>query len=1237
MAAATIESVFVLVDRASGPVGRIRRELRGLERDATSAGRALDTVGGPRAARQLDDLAAQTRAVRDEVRGLPGPVQASGRALGALDRQMLTTSRSARAAAGSLGGLSTRTKAVGAAAVVALPAIQALGGAAGALAGSLSGAGLGAGAVGLAGGGALAAGVGALASVAVPARKGLDEARQAQEGLTAAVADFGRQSKEAARARRELDQAMAAAPKGAAAFLAQQRALGREWTRATAGSQADLVGLGTSSLRLFRQRALDELADDVRAVTRATREQGVEFARFLTGPESLETAGVLSRSFARNLDEVEVASENVARAMGRVAVASTPFLDDGIAAFERWTRGLERGTRDADALQDQIRGYVDDLRAWGDLTGSAFELARDVLGAGRPAGRSLVEDLTGTLDRWDRWVDRNPARVERFFDDAATDAERLARGVVSVTRGLNDLATDLRPVIPLVERLAEAAGALASLGPGAIPLAFGAWRGARGAARRPGGAPAAGPVDPSAALLATSAGVGASRGGVVRRAGRSAGGTAGRVGSGALRGAGRAFWPVALGMGALDFMAADGTLLERGGAAVDSFLLNVPSRLGVDIGSTPAKTGQKAADDILSRGDAAVIARVRALRAELAARELSGGGRISGSFEMRQRLRGGDRRTAQEELDALMPGYRAAETSAGGAAAAGLEQAFGTRQRRQGLGAARAGFGMDFADALKGRGEEGRRELASQVSGWIDELQRGDKSARRTADQMARSVVWRFRRMGADVRTVNEAIGSQTPATWEKVRASIVGSAELARQQTTRAFTDLQQQAIGQLMAAGYSRGQARALVRGQEAESRAGRARTRAGAVQGAIAGATGGQFVTGGAGAYDKAVGDGLGDRTGGRAAGAMAQAARTGVSAPPGGLMGANPGLAVYANDAASYGLRVSSGARPGAVTNAGNRSYHASGNALDLAGPADAMMRFARHAATTYGSQLEELIYSPMGFSIKDGRRVPPYAVADHFDHVHIADTAPGGAAGLMASMDTFGPGMQRLDLRLPGVSAGGVGGALARSAVSAYATGLEGLGMDAAGASGAGGGATSAGGKYARADLAALWTQAGGPPEVAGLMAAIALAESGGNPSAYNPSGATGLWQILGNPFPGDARDPLTNARMAVAKYRTQGLGAWEAYTRGMHTRFMGDGIGVSRARVRSGGPVRAAAASSAGSGGVSVTAPPVTLNYAGSMDVNRVEAIVGRNMDRFVDMLQDELAAGSEGPLDGAM
>jgi hypothetical protein len=92
-------------------------------------------------------------------------------------------------------------------------------------------------------------------------------------------------------------------------------------------------------------------------------------------------------------------------------------------------------------------------------------------------------------------------------------------------------------------------------------------------------------------------------------------------------------------------------------------------------------------------------------------------------------------------------------------------------------------------------------------------------------------------------------------------------------------------------------------------------------------------------------------------------------------------------------------------------------------------------------------------------------------------------------------------------------------------------------------------------KYTYAQLEGLWINAGGAKALAPTMAAIAMAESGGCSAAYNPSGATGLWQILGAVNSKDQSglyDPAVNAREAVLKYQAQGLGAWETYTSGAY-------------------------------------------------------------------------------------
>src|SRR5579875_994031 len=108
--------------------------------------------------------------------------------------------------------------------------------------------------------------------------------------------------------------------------------------------------------------------------------------------------------------------------------------------------------------------------------------------------------------------------------------------------------------------------------------------------------------------------------------------------------------------------------------------------------------------------------------------------------------------------------------------------------------------------------------------------------------------------------------------------------------------------------------------------------------------------------------------------------------------------------------------------------------------------------------------------------------------------------------------------------------------------------------------------------YSYGQLESLWIQAGGSKALAPLMAAIALAESSGNPNAENrtDNGGTqtswGLWQISDGthsmPVP-DILNPLVNAQQAVAKYKSQGLRAWGTYTSGAYRRFYQSGVSPS--------------------------------------------------------------------------
>jgi hypothetical protein len=85
------------------------------------------------------------------------------------------------------------------------------------------------------------------------------------------------------------------------------------------------------------------------------------------------------------------------------------------------------------------------------------------------------------------------------------------------------------------------------------------------------------------------------------------------------------------------------------------------------------------------------------------------------------------------------------------------------------------------------------------------------------------------------------------------------------------------------------------------------------------------------------------------------------------------------------------------------------------------------------------------------------------------------------------------------------------------------------------------------------------------------MVGIAYAESGGDPTAYNPHGyddSYGLWQINMRGAKGATRrkafgitdnkqlfDPATNAKAAYIVYKDQGLDAWTTYKNGEYLKY----------------------------------------------------------------------------------
>jgi hypothetical protein len=132
----------------------------------------------------------------------------------------------------------------------------------------------------------------------------------------------------------------------------------------------------------------------------------------------------------------------------------------------------------------------------------------------------------------------------------------------------------------------------------------------------------------------------------------------------------------------------------------------------------------------------------------------------------------------------------------------------------------------------------------------------------------------------------------------------------------------------------------------------------------------------------------------------------------------------------------------------------------------------------------------------------------------------------------------------------------------------------------------------------------LWISNGGSRVMAPVMAAIALAESGGRTNALNstaPDYSVGLWQInyYGSMLPGRTKaygspsalmgDPNLQAKAAIAIEHGQGLSAWSTYTNGAFKKFLNGSstsalpdFGTSQVDNVSGSSVQAAGLQQAG-------------------------------------------------------
>ncbi len=599
--AATVEGVFKILDRASGPIQRIEkaaitadkavqklgRDLDQLDRTVTSIKKvetstknlgnqtkrtaaetdastkkmsrsfeaaavkgttALDKliiklkeVEAQRATAQVDvDIAmaeAKIRIIKEQIRSIT--TQRARAELADLASDMTDLGAATDAASASMGGgIGIMGKFAIAAAALA-PVIVMLAGAVGGLVGSLVGAVGGAGVLG--GGllGAFAAGLGSIVLVAKPALKGLKDYNKAVQDLNKAQQE--NDPTKIQEAQKQLD-ALAKKYPGISQVSRGIQELSQRWRRLTAPGQRQFFGILSDGIDAINKKLplfARETNKNVGAARRAIR----------TFFSTLNEGGALERFIQRVSRTFRQIAPAISRGLGRglsglfrLISYALPSVRRGAKSFEDVMDRFDKWTKSRNA-QKFVGDMVDAFKSVGRFGGAVVRFLGALFVGGGKAGNSLFDSMTNAINRWSKVAASKEGR--QWFESTARDTMKVVSALLDLAKAFVDIADSLRPLVTVLADLVKQANNIKPLGGSGpslldVGVVGGAlYAGSRVLGRGPGGGGA-------------GAGGGGGAGGMLRGAG------------GALRSVGRFGGLAAGGLAAFDiFKGVTGTLQNK--------------------------------------------------------------------------------------------------------------------------------------------------------------------------------------------------------------------------------------------------------------------------------------------------------------------------------------------------------------------------------------------------------------------------------------------------------------------------------------------------------------------------------------------------------------------------------------------------------------------------------------------------------------------------------------------------
>ena len=291
------------------------------------------------------------------------------------------------------------------------------------------------------------------------ARRGIDTVADAERQLEDARRGVARANDQAAAAAAAA--ATATAGQGAAADTARDklaeltdaerrlletfRSFSTE-ARAMVEPATDAIFDGADQALQDLQPLLGRYADDFENLGLEISSAMQSAAEALSDPEWAGAFDDILETATEIVEPLASAAGSAAEVVRNIAVGALPHVEALADEIDDLFAGLADDTADADKVSDTIDDLVEHTKDWLELTRAVGDLLATVFGGGAEQGQSLVNSLTGVVEKWDEFLEtpEGQAEMRQFFVDSIEFAK--------------DLGTVIGDVVGVVLWMSEAYG-----------------------------------------------------------------------------------------------------------------------------------------------------------------------------------------------------------------------------------------------------------------------------------------------------------------------------------------------------------------------------------------------------------------------------------------------------------------------------------------------------------------------------------------------------------------------------------------------------------------------------------------------------------------------------------------------------------------------------------------------------------------------------------------------------------